>query len=160
MQSWGRSAALAILVVSAACSRGPRSAQPAAASTPPTQALASREAEVPKVELPAYSAAKAFEHLQYLAGTVGVRSAGSPGDEKGAQYIAEKLKSCGLDTRVETFPIPVWHEKKASLTIEGAKPVVLEARPVAFTRVTSVKGITGDFVDLFDANPRQRPAGI
>jgi carboxypeptidase Q len=105
------------------------------------------------VPLPAYSATQAFKHLEQLAGRIGERPAGSEAEKRAVDYIAGQFKSWGLETQVQTFPVPVWEQKAARLWAEGDRVVDYPAKAVVFGGVTGPEGVTGEFVDIGNASP-------
>jgi len=52
-------------------------------------------------------AAAAFEHIQVLAGDIGVRSAGTPEERRAAEYIRDELASYGYIAEIEPFEVDV-----------------------------------------------------
>ena len=44
-------------------------------------------------------------HLSTLAGEIGVRLAGTPGEQAAAEYIAREFEAAGAQVRTETFPV-------------------------------------------------------
>ena len=99
-----------------------------------------------------YSADKAYEHLEVLAGTIGERTSGSEAEARAAEYIAGKYRSWGLKTSVEKFPIPSWTEHRARLWTAGSQVVDFPSRTVVFGGTTKPEGVVGDFVDLHTAS--------
>jgi len=99
-----------------------------------------------------YSADKAYEHLEVLAGTIGERTSGSEAEARAAEYIAGKYRSWGLKTSVEKFPIPAWTEHRARLWTAGSQVVDFPSRTVVFGGTTKPEGVVGDFVDLHTAS--------
>ena len=75
---------LALALALAGCSRAPTPAAPAVAPTPP---------EVDRV----------LVHIRMLAGTIGIRAAGTDGERAAAKYIAGVLDAAGYATAVEPF---------------------------------------------------------
>lgn len=55
---------------------------------------------------PRFPVASAMAHVRYLAGTIGVRQAGSPEERKAADYVVARLTQLGYETRVEDVPLP------------------------------------------------------
>jgi carboxypeptidase Q len=108
----------------------------------------------PRAPLPAYSAEKAFAHMEYLVGRLGPRIAGTEAEGRAVDYIAAQFKSWGLETQIQRFPIPVWHETSARFWIEGEQAVDFPAKAIVYGGLTPPEGITGEFVDIGNASPR------
>ena len=106
-------------------------------------------------ELPATSAETAYEHVVYLSGVIGERTAGSEAEERAALYILGKFESWGLDARLQTFRQPVWRARSAHIWTEGEKPLYLSAKSVVFGGTTPPEGVIGELVDLGTANEAQ-----
>jgi carboxypeptidase Q len=107
-----------------------------------------------QLQIPAYSAEKAFAHLEYLVGRIGPRPAGSESEGLAADYIAAQFRSWGLDTQIQRFPIPVWHETSARFWVEGDQAVDFPAKVIVYGGLTPPEGISGEFVDIGNASPR------
>jgi hypothetical protein len=104
--------------------------------------------------IPPISAEKAFVHVVQLAGSIGERPGGSKAEERSADYIHGMFKSWGLDSRIETFPIAIWHPRSARLWTEGDQPLSLPSKAVAFCGTTPPEGIGGELVDVGTASKR------
>jgi hypothetical protein len=114
-------------------------------------AAPSAQAKLPP--LPAYSATKAFAHMEQLVGRIGERVAGSEAEGRAADYIAAQFKSWGLETEIEKFPMPLWEQKSARLWAEGDQVVDFPAKAIVYGGLTPPEGITGEFVDIHNASP-------
>jgi hypothetical protein len=49
---------------------------------------------------------RAMDHVRALAAEIGIREAGTDGDETAARYIIERLERLGWDVTEQTFPLP------------------------------------------------------
>lgn len=106
------------------------------------------------VALPDYSADRAYEYLAVLAGQIGERPAGSAAEGRAVEYIASKFRSWGLTTSIQPIKVPLWHERRARLWADGEHFVDFPAKAVVFSGVTKPEGLSGEFVDLGTASPR------
>jgi hypothetical protein len=50
-------------------------------------------------------AANVERHVRYLTETIGVRLAGSEGEKRAAEYIADQLRAAGAEILIEDFPV-------------------------------------------------------
>jgi aminopeptidase YwaD len=73
---------------------------------------------------------EAMTHVHRLAGDIGNRTMGSPGNHAAADYIADIFKSAGLAVEFQAFPCPDWAEEFTLLELEGEK---LDAAANAFS---------------------------
>ncbi|MCY4640495.1 MAG: M28 family metallopeptidase [Chloroflexi bacterium] len=104
--------AAALVVAGTACSGGaePQAAPvtPAPAATEqarPTPAAAAEQSR-PTAAPEHADAARAFAHVRMLAGSIGPRVAGSPEEERAADYVAVQLSDAGYEVSIEPFPVP------------------------------------------------------
>ena len=70
---------------------------------------------------PSLEANGAFRHLQALQDIAtangGNRAAGTPGYDRSADYVAEKLKEAGYTVRLEEFDFPVFEERQPPVLV-------------------------------------------
>lgn len=104
--------------------------------------------------LPEYSSARAYTYLQYLAGRIGERPAGSPAESRAVDYIAAQFKSWGLQVTIQPVDVPVWHERRARLWVDGTQVFDFPAKAIVFSGTTKPEGLTGGFVDLGTGSER------
>ena len=64
-----------------------------------------------------------MEVIEYLAGKIGIRFAGTPAEAQAVDYIAEKFRAIGLETRVDPFQCLGW--------VLESEPVLQLSGPVA-----------------------------
>jgi aminopeptidase YwaD len=58
------------------------------------------------------------DHLRALAGDIGVRLAGTPGERAAADYIARQFQAAGAQVRTETFPVNARCVESETLQVE------------------------------------------
>ena len=104
--------------------------------------------------LPDTSAQRAYEYLEVIAGRIGERAAGTEAEDRSVEYISSQFKSWGLQTTVLPIKVPVWHERRARLWADGESVVDFPAKAIVFSGVTAPEGISGGFVDIGAASPR------
>ncbi len=104
--------------------------------------------------LPDYSATRAYGYLEVLAGQIGERPAGSAAESRAVDYIAAQFRSWGLATTLQPIKVPLWHEERTRLWAEGQHTVDFPAKAVVFSGTTPPEGISGEFLDLGVASPR------
>lgn len=104
--------------------------------------------------LPPYSAERAYEYLEVLAGQIGERAAGTEPESRAVDYIASQFKSWGLEVTVQAVRVPVWHQRRARLWAQGEVTRDFPAKAIVFAGQTKPEGMTGEFVDLGSASER------
>lgn len=104
--------------------------------------------------LPGYSAQRAFEYLEVLAGQIGERPAGTDVEARAVEYISTQFRSWGLDTTLEAIKVPVWHERRARLWASGDRTVDFPSKAVVFSGLTKPEGLSGEFLDIGTASAR------
>ncbi|MCW2395766.1 MULTISPECIES: M28 family peptidase [unclassified Sphingobium] len=102
---------------------------------------------------PQYSSEAALAHLEHLAGRIGERPAGTEGEALAIDYIKNKFISWGLKTSLVPVKVPVWHERRVRLWVEGKPLRDFVAKSVVFSGRTAPEGVTGEFIDLGPARP-------
>ncbi|MBX3059130.1 MAG: M28 family peptidase [Anaerolineae bacterium] len=71
-----------------------------------------------------------MRHLQHMAGEIGPRYGGSPGNQAAAAYIEQVFRRAGLDVEVQDFAMPAWVDNSAELWLDGER---LTAVPNTFS---------------------------
>ena len=92
------------------------------------------------------SAEKAFEHLEFLVNDVGERIAGTEKLAAAAGYIERKMRSFGLEAKIDRFPIFHSYPKGAELKIVSPKTEVITAKPACHIASTLPEGLEGELV--------------
>lgn len=67
----------------------------------------------------AISVSNLDRHLRRLAVGIGVRLAGSSGEEKAADYLAKEFQRCGAEVSIETFPVKQRWVKEQKLCVKS-----------------------------------------
>lgn len=88
----------------------------------------------------------AHEHMAFLVEQVGERLAGTDSIQKAANYIRQELERCGLEARIDRFPIYQSYPKSAALRVTYPEERVIEALPSCHILSTTDEGITGELV--------------
>lgn len=91
---------------------------------------------------------RAYPHLEMLAGRIGERAAGTEGEALAVAYIRKQFDGWKLQTTLVPIRVPVWHEVRTRLWVEGKPMQDLHAKSVVFSGITPPEGIVGEFVDL------------
>src|SRR5712671_4038605 len=81
---------------------------------------------IPVVRIEATAGEGAFRHLQALqdiaSANGGNRAAGTPGYDRSAEYVAEKLKEAGYVVRLEEFEFPFFEDRTPPVLVaDGAQ---------------------------------------
>lgn len=92
------------------------------------------------------SVEEAYKHMTFLVEEVGERLAGTESIKKAANYIKKELERCGLDARVDRFPIYQSYPVSAALRVTYPEDRVIEARPSCHIPSTLDEGLTGELV--------------
>ncbi len=88
----------------------------------------------------------AYKHMAFLVDEVGQRLAGTEEIEKAANYILDELKRCGLEARIDRFPIYQSYPGTAAMRVISPKEQVIEAQPSCHVPSTLDEGLTGELV--------------
>lgn len=83
---------------------------------------------------------RAFEHVRHLAG-LGSRVAGTEGEAKAVRYIAEQMKSAGLNVSVERFQFKTFELDKSVLIVGEER---FEAPGLGFDPYSGTTRFTGE----------------
>lgn len=67
----------------------------------------------------AVDAARLTRHLEVLTERIGVRLAGSTGEQAAVEYIADEFEMAGALTTIETFPIMTRNVSDQSLEVRA-----------------------------------------
>ncbi len=102
-----------------------------------------------------------MKHLQVLAGEIGPRYGGSPGNHAAAAYIEKVFRQSGLEVEVQDFSMPAWQDNGAELWLAGERltavantfspPCDVEAMAVPVCTLAELErtDITGHIVILY-----------
>ncbi len=86
--------------------------------------------------------------MAFLCGTLGARLAGSPEEERAADYMVDRFRALGLtNPRKLPFPCMRWLPGAAAVHIEPGGPV-LAAQQVAHSPATPPEGVEGELLFL------------
>lgn len=132
MRKLAAALALALALVAIACSGDPSvvdAPTPTAtlASSPiPTVAPTPTAAPEDPASAVDFDVEAAMEHVRVLAVEIGLRNAGSEGDERAASYIAGRLEAFSYEATQQNFPLPQGGE---STNVIGIPPGFQPDRP-------------------------------
>jgi hypothetical protein len=88
----------------------------------------------------------AYKHMTFLVEEVGERLAGTESIQKAADYIRDELETCGLEARVDRFPIYHSYPGSAALRVTFPEERAIEALPSCHIPSTLDEGMTGELV--------------
>ncbi|HZU06140.1 MAG TPA: M28 family metallopeptidase [Chloroflexota bacterium] len=90
-----------------------------------------------------FSGEAALQHVYYLAETIGSRPAGSAQEAAAAAYLAAELTRYGYQTEIQPFPIQVYEERGARVTLlpEGTS---VETTALFYSASGEVSGALAD----------------
>ncbi len=88
----------------------------------------------------------AYQHMTFLVEEVGERLAGTPSIEKAAKYVRQELERCGLEARIDRFPIYQSYPGSASLRVTYPEERIIEALPSCHIPSTLDEGLTGELI--------------
>ena len=82
--------------------------------------------------------------IKNLTEEIGPRVAGTQGEYRASQYIANEFKQLGLDTKVQEFSFLNWTlNEPPRLWVEEPERKEIRVAPMAYTIPTLAKGVTG-----------------
>ncbi len=118
-----RPSVLALLIVAAAAALIPSSARGQAAT----------------------SADAAFAHVQHLAGVIGPRVSGTPGERQAAEYLTAQLRQFGYQVESHTYQFPYFEARRVEVQPVGA-PRPVPSQSLFFSAPTPAGGLEADVV--------------
>jgi len=89
---------------------------------------------------------RAWEHMTFLVEEVGERLAGTESIQKAANYIRDELERCGLEARIDRFPIYQSYPGSAALRVLHPEERAIEALPSCHIPSTLDEGMAGKLV--------------
>lgn len=89
---------------------------------------------------------KVYKHLDFLVNDVGERQSGTNEIKKAAEYVYNELKSYGLDSRIDKFPMYNSYPIKAELKVLYPEDRIIAAEPVCHITSTIDDGIEGELI--------------
>jgi aminopeptidase YwaD len=88
-----------------------------------------------------------IEVIDHLAGVIGERFGGTPGDRQAAAYMAERFGALGLDVTTQEFGFIGWRSTYAPvLRVLGDRERVLDCAPLLYAAPTPAGGLRGRLV--------------
>ena len=102
--------------------------------------------DIEKAIIADLSVDKAYEHMTFLVEEVGERLAGTKEIAKAANYIRDELEKCGLEARVDHFPIYHSYPGSAALKVTFPEERTIEALPSCHIPSTLDEGMKGELV--------------
>ncbi len=85
----------------------------------------------------------AYKHMTFLVEEVGERLAGTESIWKAADYVRDELERCGLEARVDSFPIYQSYPGSAELRVTSPEERAIEALPSCHIPSTAEEGMDG-----------------
>jgi aminopeptidase YwaD len=93
----------------------------------------------------ATSADAAFAHVQHLAGVIGPRVSGTPGERQAAEYLAAHLRQYGYTVEPHAFQFPYFEARRVEVQPAGAaRPIPSQA--LFYSAPTAAGGLEADLV--------------
>ena len=89
---------------------------------------------------------KVYEHLEFLVNNIGERQSGTNQIKKAAEYVYNELKSYGLESRIDKFPMYNSYPIKAELKVLYPEDKMIAAEPVCHITSTIQEGIEGELI--------------
>jgi len=102
--------------------------------------------EIQKAITAELSVDNAWKHMTFLVEQVGERLAGTESIEKAANYIRAELERCGLEARIDRFPLYQSYPVSAALRVTYPEDRVIEALPSCHIPSTLDEGLVGELV--------------
>ncbi len=89
---------------------------------------------------------RACAHMTFLVEQIGERLAGTESIRKAANYIRDELARCGLEVRIDRFPIYQSYPGSAALRVTHPEERTIEALPSCHIPSTLDEGLVGELV--------------
>ena len=99
-----------------------------------------------------FSISRAFHHVQFLVDEVGERLSGTAQIETAAAYILSRLRECGIEAWMDSFPMYHSFPGKAHLRLLEPETRDMAARPVCHIASTNADGVEGYLVYAGNGN--------
>lgn len=115
-------------------------APPSTAAPTATIVAAPKPGTGPTPETATFSPTEAYRHVVALATTIGIRAAGTEGEAKGADYIANQLASYGYSVTRHRFPISRFRDNGTTLTLQPPEGGRLTPAPLQFSGSATITG--------------------
>ncbi|MDR7419857.1 MAG: M28 family metallopeptidase [Armatimonadota bacterium] len=91
------------------------------------------------------SAEAAFAHVQHLAGVIGPRVSGTPGERQAAEYLLAQLRQYGYAVEPHAFQFPYFEARRVEVQPVGAaRPIPSQA--LFYSAPTAAGGLEADLV--------------
>lgn len=104
-------------------------------------------ASAPAQTLPPASPTAAFAHVKALSEQIGTRLAGTPGDTRGAEYIADQLRKLGYTVQLQAFPFRYFEElQPPSVTVVAPSAEKLNPLTMEYSASTPESGLEAEVV--------------
>jgi hypothetical protein len=94
------------------------------------------------------SVEKAYQHMTFLVKEIGERLAGTESIARAADYIRAELERCGLEAKIDRFPMYHSYPVSAALRVTYPEDRVIEALPSCHIPSTLDEGLAGEMVYL------------
>ncbi|UCC61669.1 MAG: M28 family peptidase [Anaerolineae bacterium] len=91
---------------------------------------------------------KAYQHMTFLVKEVGERLAGTESIAEAADYIRAELERCGLEAKIDRFPMYHSYPVSAALRVTYPEDRVIETLPSCHILSTLDEGLAGELVYL------------
>jgi aminopeptidase YwaD len=93
---------------------------------------------------PVPSGTQAFAHVQHLAGVIGPRPAGTPGERQAAEYLAATLRQYGYPVELHAFQFPYFEARRVEVQVAAPAPRAVAAQVLALSAATPPGGVEAD----------------
>lgn len=104
-------------------------------------------AAIPAQTLPPASPTAAFAHVTALSQQIGTRLAGTQGDTRGAEYIADQLRQLGYTVQLQAFPFRYFEElQPPSVTVVAPSAEKLNPLTMEYSASTPAGGLEAEVV--------------
>ncbi|MGH2399018.1 MAG: hypothetical protein ACRDF6_04165, partial [bacterium] len=109
--------------------------------------LLSGAAAAPAQTLPPASPAGAFAHVTVLSQQIGIRLAGTQGDTRGAEYVADQLRKLGYTVQLQAFPFRYFEElQPPSVAVVAPSAEKLNPMTMEYSASTPEAGLEAEVV--------------
>lgn len=85
-----------------------------------------------------------LKHVTFLSDSIGSRVLGTQNESKGANYVEQEIRKCGLKTAIETFEAPGFSPSKVKLRLTRPIECEIPCVPWMYSGITPAEGVEAE----------------
>jgi aminopeptidase YwaD len=117
---------------------------PPTTAPPPTVGAPAPAVEPTTGVLPAapatFSAQRAYQDVEYLSNEIGSRAAGSPAQDRAADYLVSQFEAAGLATERQSFTFSAYDDRGSSLVVTKPEEATLTTQTLNYSPGGEIQG--------------------